>query len=1119
MHIRITGRPGTLPPENDDQPTDLPASRHRRAAHLLGRLLLLCVILITVCVLAFLAWVGTGKRSVVVIAPAIIQQLLPEKTDYTVSVRDALLSWKPGEKALHLEVVALKAVRKQGDATYLDFPRLELGVSLPHLLLGRIQVTHAAIEQPHLWVLREPEGRLRLQLGEGQQSNNAGILAAFIMDDSSHLLSGLDTLVVRDAYVKLRDVASDKSWEIPGADLTMQRHAQGMEIRLMTQLESSSLASQAQSERTTIDIHMDVLREQKRAAIRINHTNLRPERLAAIADILQPLALFNVPLSGWIDIDIDFNGVIQLVDFQMAGGGAGFIELPGLFHDSLPVTNMKLKGSITEGLRTILLEECQFDLDGPVARMKGLVSMEAEGFSLDADLHLANVSAEQLSLYWPLILAPKSRKWVIENVSEGHLSEAQIQFRIQPGDDLNIRLPREDIKATLFVEDATIQYLPEFPRAVDVDATLEFTENAMSATITEASTGQVNVADGSMAIDDLLSDNPYLSLSLPVNVNAAETVRWLTMPALDLGVEELKLNPEQAQGSVDATVDVAVQLGSGVDNTPTVNVVGQAREFAMPSLLDQFDIRQAAYRFRYTPEGFSLDGDAQVNGLPMQLNLSQVPSESSQARLTQLTTTFSVDITEIEKAFDIAIPDIIVGPISVQTHHRLGEESHDLQATVDVKDAYIDISPLGYIKPPGKEGEIVLKAAINRDDAIDIPMLAVTTPGLKAELALQLEPSDYPLKQMTIRTLKTARNELQGKITRHMLADGSPRYEGEVNGSALDVGNLYSKSWLFDVEEETKEPTASNATTMMDKLPAVDISIGLMHVTLGEDRELNDVKAVIRCSKELCYDVQLSALTRQAKPLSFTLATDDGGRRTISAAAADGGELIRVLGISDDISSGRMELSGWFDDSTPVRPLHATLIFMDFTAGGIPVLAKLLNVASIAGIGELLSGEGIGFSKLTMPFELADGIFHIRNAKSLGSSLGITADGTIDTMENTINLGGTLVPSYALNRLVGEIPLVGKALVGGEDQGLFAFNFRTSGSLNDPDVSVNPLSILTPGFLRGVFGDPAKAQPSAQVKQTTSGTALNQPDRTSVVGPFGPRRPRPAAEPQSTQPN
>jgi hypothetical protein len=83
-----------------------------------------------------------------------------------------------------------------------------------------------------------------------------------------------------------------------------------------------------------------------------------------------------------------------------------------------------------------------------------------------------------------------------------------------------------------------------------------------------------------------------------------------------------------------------------------------------------------------------------------------------------------------------------------------------------------------------------------------------------------------------------------------------------------------------------------------------------------------------------------------------------------------------------------------------------------------------------------------------------------------------------------MDISGTLVPVYTLNRIVGAIPLVGDLLTGGEGQGLFAATYAMRGALGEPQTSVNPLSVLAPGFIRNLFflrdqPDAKPATPSA----------------------------------------
>jgi uncharacterized protein YhdP len=134
-----------------------------------------------------------------------------------------------------------------------------------------------------------------------------------------------------------------------------------------------------------------------------------------------------------------------------------------------------------------------------------------------------------------------------------------------------------------------------------------------------------------------------------------------------------------------------------------------------------------------------------------------------------------------------------------------------------------------------------------------------------------------------------------------------------------------------------------------------------------------------------------------------------------------------------------------------------------------PVLAQVLSLASLSGINSLLSGQGIPFARLNGDFTLADGKLAVTALRAYGGALGIKVDGTYDLTQNTLNLSGTLVPAYTLNSALGNIPVLGPLITGGEGEGIFAANFRVAGPAANPQVAVNPLSALAPGVLRKLF--------------------------------------------------
>jgi hypothetical protein len=117
-----------------------------------------------------------------------------------------------------------------------------------------------------------------------------------------------------------------------------------------------------------------------------------------------------------------------------------------------------------------------------------------------------------------------------------------------------------------------------------------------------------------------------------------------------------------------------------------------------------------------------------------------------------------------------------------------------------------------------------------------------------------------------------------------------------------------------------------------------------------------------------------------------------------------------------------------------------------------------------------MQGPGLGFSQLVVPFRLTDDTLEIADARAFSPSLGLTAKGRIDLGAEQLDMQGTIVPAYFFNSLLGNIPLVGKLFSPERGGGVFAASYTLRGPLDDPEVSVNPLAALTPGFLRGLFG-------------------------------------------------
>jgi hypothetical protein len=124
---------------------------------------------------------------------------------------------------------------------------------------------------------------------------------------------------------------------------------------------------------------------------------------------------------------------------------------------------------------------------------------------------------------------------------------------------------------------------------------------------------------------------------------------------------------------------------------------------------------------------------------------------------------------------------------------------------------------------------------------------------------------------------------------------------------------------------------------------------------------------------------------------------------------------------------------------------------------------------TLYGLADLLRGPGMGVTRTLLPFTYDHRQLRIADGRLFSSSVGLTVKGLVDLSANRLALSGTIVPAYVINSMLGRIPYVGKLFSPEAGGGLFAARYTVDGPFGDASVTVNPLSVLTPGFLRDLF--------------------------------------------------
>ena len=143
----------------------------------------------------------------------------------------------------------------------------------------------------------------------------------------------------------------------------------------------------------------------------------------------------------------------------------------------------------------------------------------------------------------------------------------------------------------------------------------------------------------------------------------------------------------------------------------------------------------------------------------------------------------------------------------------------------------------------------------------------------------------------------------------------------------------------------------------------------------------------------------------------------------------------------------------------------STLKIYDFKLKEVPVLTKILTLASLQGIADILSGEGIRFDEFEMNFTNEDNLMTINEIYAIGPAISILTDGYVQG-DDLVSLRGTLVPATTINKFVGSIPILGDILVGKKTgEGVFGVSFKIKGPPKDLKTTVNPIKTLTPRFI------------------------------------------------------
>ena len=268
-------------------------------------------------------------------------------------------------------------------------------------------------------------------------------------------------------------------------------------------------------------------------------------------------------------------------------------------------------------------------------------------------------------------------------------------------------------------------------------------------------------------------------------------------------------------------------------------------------------------------------------------------------------------------------------------------------------------------------------------------------------------------------------------------------------------GKIFNANKL--IEDLIHSDDETNFTFFKGKF---NIKINIDKVRLDRNYSIKNFKGNIILDHNDLVNANLSGFYSKNQIIKFTVTSNDGEK--ITTFYSDyASPFIQRYKFIKGFNEGSLD----FNSSKVGSKTNSNLKIYDFKIKEVPVLTKLLTLASLQGIADLLSGEGIRFNEFEMKFNKSGSLTNIEEVYGLGPAISILMDGYIEK-NKLVSLRGTLVPATTINKVISAIPIVGQILVGSKTgEGVFGVSFKIKGPPEKLETTVNPIKTLTPRFI------------------------------------------------------
>lgn len=929
---------------------------------------------------------------------------------------------------------------------------------------------------------------------------------------------------VSGADLQVRDEALDIVWSAPSADIRLSRKPMGIHADATMKVNAGTVS-------TDVNVTAEYDSRIEEIDMAVDLGEVVPSQLTSISDMFADLAGIEVPVTGRVTAKLGADGsVIELgTDLDL---GVGRVDFPAPMTATYHVTGGKADLSFVPG--RLSFDDVRIEAGETAVVLKGVALNPLGQWAIDVTATATDVRTNDLPQLWPETIGHNARTWVVENLTDGIVHQAELRTRLHQDETGNIVIDHLD--GEMNMTGVTVHYLGDMPSVLGAGGRAEFDQSSFSIFVNEGEADGIVVDEATLVFSQLDTDTEMADIEVVAHGGARNVLEMIDEEPLGFATK-LGINPAQVDGEQATRVKLHFPLLKDLSfDDLEVAAASRIENAAITDAFRDLDISDGTFELQVNTKGLELSGEAAIG--KGRTNIKWIESFTDDTPvISHYDLEGDLDLAALEQvgfADDPYASGVATGKVTIE---HLRSRDVVIKAQTSLSAADIKLGMVDYHKTPGQDASLAFDLTVKANGAGEVRSFDLMAPELVAKAkgrwrgdspiadkftinlndtrfrenlavsgAITVDQGgkllvDLKGKQFDLRSfvedspkdgaqksaspagdfdtmdIRLEASEFLIKGDRPVLRDGSIllNQTGENREVEIAARQADAQPWIADddaprdpgpVESPNSGGIGQNASRVGGK---TDIFLSIDQVIMANSELLGDVEGSIHVVGDEWDGLVLNGTLGDRSNVFVQVERKDAKTRNVRLTSEDAGKFLRAVDLYENLLGGALAIEGTVDDSTWSQPFTGKVNITAFRAVNAPLAARVLGAASLTGLADVLGGNGIAFDELNGDFTYANDVLALSKFAANGWAVGVTSNGSIDMAKAEIRLAGSIVPIYALNSALGAIPLLGDLLVGEEGGGIFAPTYTIEGALEDPEVTVNPLSTFVPGVFRNLI--------------------------------------------------